>query len=56
MKKSSKRPSSAQDNGVERRRKLQFKKKKQRNQEPKVNLKNIRSMRELDEYGDEDYI
>lgn len=53
MKKSSKRPSNAQDNDVERRRKLQFKKKKQHNQEPKINLKNVRSMEDLDEYGDE---
>lgn len=58
MKKSSKRPSSARDNenDVERRRKLQFKKKKQRNQEPKINLKNVRSMQDLGEYGDEYYI
>lgn len=52
MKKSSK-PEKAQDDG-ERRRKLQFKKKKQFNQEPRVNLKNIKSMQDLDEY--EDYL
>ena len=36
----------------ERRRKLQFKKKKQRNQEPRVNLKNVKSLQDLDEYDD----
>ncbi|NCV19603.1 MAG: hypothetical protein EBW42_12770 [Rhodobacterales bacterium] len=50
MKKSSK-PEKAQDDG-ERRRKLQFKRKKQRNQEPRVNLKNVKSMDDLDEYDD----
>lgn len=56
MKKSSKRPSNAQDADVERRRKLQFKKKKQHNQEPKINLKNVRFTKDLDEYDDEYYI
>jgi excinuclease UvrABC helicase subunit UvrB len=50
MKKSSK-PEKALDEG-ERRRKLQFKKKKQRNQEPRVNLKNVKSLQDLDEYDD----
>jgi type IV secretory pathway VirB9-like protein len=50
MKKSSK-PEKAQDDG-ERRRKLQFKRKKQRNQEPRVNLKNVKSLQDLDEYDD----
>ena len=50
MKKSSK-PEKAQDDG-ERRRKLQFKKKKQRSKEPRVNLKNVRSINDLDDYDD----
>ena len=43
---------AAQDEGEDRRRKLQFKKKKQRSQEPRVNLKNIKSLDDLDEYDD----
>jgi len=50
MKKSSK-PEKALDDG-ERRRKLQFKKKKQRSQELRVNLKNVKSLQDLDEYED----
>lgn len=55
MNKSSK-PEKAQDEGEDRRRKLQFKKKKQRSQEPKINLKNVRFTKDLDEYDDEYYI
>ena len=50
MKKSSK-PEKAQDDG-ERRKRLQFKKKKQHNQEPRVNFKNVRSIDDLDDYDD----
>ena len=43
MNKSSK-PFEAQDGDDERRRKLQFKKRKQRGKEPRINLKNVRSI------------
>lgn len=54
MKKSSK-PFEAQDNDDVRRRKLQFKKKKQRGKEPRINLKNVKSINDLDEYDDYSY-
>lgn len=55
MKKSSKPFGEAQDSDGERRKKLQFKKKKQRSKEPRVNLKNVRSLDDLDEYDEYTY-
>ena len=52
MNKSSKRW-DAQDDDENRRRKLNYRKKKQRNKERSVNYKNVRSMRDLDEFDDE---
>ena len=46
MNKSSK-PFEAQDDDVERRKKLQFKKKKTRSREPRINFKNIKSITDL---------
>ena len=54
MSKSSK-PFEAQDCDDERRRKLQFKKRKQRGKEPRINLKNVRSITDLDDYDEYDY-
>ena len=52
MNKSSKRW-DAQDDDENRRRKLNYRKKKQRNKERSVNYKNVRSMQDLDEFDDE---
>ena len=52
MNKSSKRW-DAQDDDENRRRKLNYRKKKQRNKERSVTYKNVRSMRDLDEFDDE---
>ena len=54
MKKSSK-PFEAQDDDVERRKRLQFKKKKTRSKEPRINFKNVKSLDDLDEYDDYNY-
>lgn len=54
MNKSSK-PFEAQDDDVERRKKLQFKKKKTRSREPRINFKNIKSITDLDDYDEYDY-
>ena len=54
MNKSSK-PFEAQDGDDERRRKLQFKKRKQRGKEPRINLKKVRSIKDLDDYDEYDY-
>lgn len=51
MKKSSK-PEEAQDAEANRRKKLQFKKKKARSKEQKFNYKKIKSIDDLDEYGE----
>lgn len=52
MNKSSK-PFEAQDDDADRRKKLQFKKKKQRQKERSINYKNVRSLTDLDDYEDE---
>jgi hypothetical protein len=45
------KPFEAQDgDDVERRKKLQFKKKKQRQKEHNINYKNVRSLTDLDDY------
>ena len=54
MKKSSK-PFEAQDGDDDRRRRLQFKKRKQHSKEPRVNFKNLKSITDLDEYDEYDY-
>ncbi len=54
MNKSSK-PFEAQDDDVERRKKLQFKKKRNRSREPRINFKNIKSITDLDEYDEYEY-
>jgi len=54
MSKSSK-PFEAQDSDGDRRRKLQFKKRKQRNKEPRINFKNVKSITDLDDYDEYDY-
>ncbi len=51
MKKSSK-PFEALDDDADRRKKLQFKKKKQRQRELSINYKNVRSLTDLDHYDD----
>jgi hypothetical protein len=51
MKKSS-NPFEALDDDADRRKKLQFKKKKQRQKEHTINYKNVRSLTDLDDYDD----
>ena len=51
MKKSSK-PFEALDDDADRRKKLQFKKKRQRQRELSINYKNVRSLTDLDHYDD----
>jgi hypothetical protein len=53
MKKSNKPAKPNGDDDVDRRKKLQFKKKKQRQKEQSINYKNIRSLTDLDDYEDE---
>jgi hypothetical protein len=51
-----KRKLSREDHNPEdRKRKLNFKKKRQRNQEPKFNHKGIKGLNDLDEYEDYEY-
>ena len=52
MKKSSK-PEVANDSDESRKKALQFKKRKQRSKEPKINFKNIKSINDLADYEDE---
>jgi hypothetical protein len=49
MNKSSK-PFEAQDDDINRRKKLQFKKKKMKQREPRFNYKDIRSIEDIDDY------
>jgi len=51
MKKFSK-PQLAGDTDESRKKALLFKKKKQRNKEPNINFKNIRSVQDLEEYDE----
>ena len=51
--KKSKRPEAAYDSDESRKKALQFKKRKQRNKEPKLNFKNIKSINDLQDYEDE---
>jgi len=51
--KKSRQPVVANDSDESRKKALQFKKRKQRNKEPKINFKNIRSMDDLEDYEDE---
>jgi len=53
--KMSNKPEMADDSGESRKKALQFKKRKQRGQEPKINFKNIKSITELDDYDEYDF-
>jgi len=44
------RPEMSNDSDESRKKALQFKKRKERSKEPKINFKNIRSVNDLDEY------
>ena len=51
--KKSKQPEVANDSDESRKKALQFKKRKQRSKEPKINFKNVRSMNDLEDYEDD---
>lgn len=51
------KPSREDYNPEDRKRKLNFKKKRQRNQEPHFDHRRVKNMKDLDEYEDyEDYV